>query len=78
MGYALSTTVNRPFDETLAATREALAAQGFGVLTEIDVAGTLAATFVGAWLGYLLAGKQERTRDEKLQRYLYLQIVIIF
>lgn len=41
MGYALSTTVNRPFDETLAATREALAAQGFGVLTEIDMAGTL-------------------------------------
>ena len=40
MGYALSTTVNRPFDETLAATREALAAQGFGVLTEIDMAGT--------------------------------------
>ncbi len=41
MGYALSTTVNRPFDETLAATREALAAQGFGVLTEIDMAATL-------------------------------------
>ena len=41
MGYAHSTTVNRPFDETLAATREALAAQGFGVLTEIDMAGTL-------------------------------------
>ncbi|NCD20614.1 MAG: DUF302 domain-containing protein [Actinobacteria bacterium] len=41
MGYALSTTVARPFDETLAATREALAAQGFGVLTEIDMAGTL-------------------------------------
>ena len=41
MGYTLSTTVARPFDETLAATREALAAQGFGVLTEIDMAGTL-------------------------------------
>ena len=41
MGYTLCTTVARPFDETLAATREALAAQGFGVLTEIDMAGTL-------------------------------------
>lgn len=41
MGYALTTTVARPFDETLAATREALVAQGFGVLTEIDMAGTL-------------------------------------
>ncbi len=41
MSYALRTTVTRPFDATLAATREALSAQGFGVLTEIDLAGTL-------------------------------------
>ncbi|CAL8972760.1 MAG: DUF302 domain-containing protein [Actinobacteria bacterium] len=41
MGYALSTTIDQPFDSTLAATREALAAQGFGVLTEIDMAATL-------------------------------------
>ena len=41
MSYVLSTTVNKPFDDTVTATREALAAQGFGVLTEIDMAGTL-------------------------------------
>lgn len=41
MGYALSMTVNQPFDSTLAATKEALAANGFGVLTEIDMAATL-------------------------------------
>ncbi|GAA4385543.1 DUF302 domain-containing protein [Agromyces bauzanensis] len=41
MGYALSTTVHQPFNTTLAATREALAAHGFGVLTEIDMAATL-------------------------------------
>ena len=41
MGYALSTTVNQPFAATLAATRAALAEQGFGVLTEIDLAATL-------------------------------------
>lgn len=41
MSYALNVTVNQPFDKTLSATREALAAQGFGVLTEIDLAGTL-------------------------------------
>lgn len=43
MGYALSTTVERGFDETLAATREALGEQGFGVLTEIDLKATLKA-----------------------------------
>jgi uncharacterized protein (DUF302 family) len=41
MSYALSTTIHKPFDESLAATREALGAQGFGVLTEIDMAATL-------------------------------------
>jgi uncharacterized protein (DUF302 family) len=43
MSYALTTTVKRPFEETLGATRAALADQGFGVLTEIDLAGTLKA-----------------------------------
>lgn len=41
MGYALSTTVDQPFQVTLDATRSALADQGFGVLTEIDLAATL-------------------------------------
>lgn len=41
MAYALSTTVDRPFAEVLDATRNALGDQGFGVLTEIDLAGTL-------------------------------------
>ncbi len=39
--YALSTTVARPFAETVQATRDALAENGFGVLTEIDVQATL-------------------------------------
>ena len=43
MGYALTATVPRPFEETVRATRAALADQGFGVLTEIDLAGTLKA-----------------------------------
>lgn len=41
MSYALTTTVNRPFGQVLTATREALFEQGFGVLTEIDLAATL-------------------------------------
>ena len=43
MGYALSATVSQPFPQALELTRTALADQGFGVLTEIDLAVTLKA-----------------------------------
>lgn len=43
MQYALTTTVEAPFTATLEATRDSLAGQGFGVLTEIDLAATLKA-----------------------------------
>ncbi len=43
MSYTLSTTVERPYDQTVADVREALTGQGFGVLTEIDLRATLAA-----------------------------------
>lgn len=39
--YGISTIVRLPFEHALGLTREALAAEGFGILTEIDVAGTL-------------------------------------
>ncbi len=41
--YAIAVTVHRPFGEMLATTRDALAAQGFGVLSEIDMQATLKA-----------------------------------
>ncbi len=41
--YTLSTTLPTPYAETVAAVREALADQGFGVLTEIDVRATMKA-----------------------------------
>ena len=43
MSYALTTTVPRSFADTLDATRLALTDQGFGVLTEIDMAATMKA-----------------------------------
>jgi len=43
MSYALTTTVARPFADTLAATRASLTDQGFGILTEIDIQATLKA-----------------------------------
>ena len=39
--YYFKTELNLPYDEAIAATREALAKEGFGVLTEIDVKATL-------------------------------------
>lgn len=41
MPHAISTTFHRPFAEVLESTRSALADQGFGILTEIDLAATL-------------------------------------
>jgi len=40
-GYTMTVTLDRPYDETVTAVREALNAQGFGVLTEIDVRATM-------------------------------------
>ncbi len=36
MGIALSTTVHASFDDAVGRTRQVLAEQGFGVLTEIE------------------------------------------
>lgn len=41
MTYTLTTTVAKPYAETVEAVRAALAEQGFGVLTEIDLAATM-------------------------------------
>jgi uncharacterized protein (DUF302 family) len=41
MTYGMTKSVNRPFTEVVSEVREALAAQGFGVLTEIDIKTTL-------------------------------------
>ena len=43
MDLALSTTLHTTFDDALERTREALAEQGFGILTEIDMQATLKA-----------------------------------
>jgi uncharacterized protein (DUF302 family) len=40
-GYGTTMLVRRPFEDTLVEVRAALAAEGFGVLTEIDVRATM-------------------------------------
>ena len=41
--YTMTVTLDRPYDESVTAVREALKSQGFGVLTEIDVRATIKA-----------------------------------
>ena len=39
--YTITTTLRRPYDEAVEAVRAALGEQGFGILTEIDLAAAL-------------------------------------
>jgi uncharacterized protein (DUF302 family) len=56
MGFALSTVLHTSFDDALARTREALAEQGFGVLTEIDMQATLKAKLGEDMEHYVILG----------------------
>jgi len=39
--YSIGITTGLPFEDAVSATREALASEGFGILTEIDIRSTL-------------------------------------
>ena len=56
MAYTIAVTTDTDFDATVAATREALAAEGFGVLTEIDLAKTLKEKIGAELQPYLILG----------------------
>jgi uncharacterized protein (DUF302 family) len=56
MGIALSTALHTSFDDAVSRTRKALAEQGFGVLTEIDVKATLKANLGEDMEDYLILG----------------------
>jgi uncharacterized protein (DUF302 family) len=56
MSYALSTTLHTSFEDTVERTRKALADQGFGVLTEIDMKATLKAKLGEDMEDYLILG----------------------
>ena len=43
MSYGKTVTLDTPFDQTVAAVREALAGEGFGIVSEVDIAATLKA-----------------------------------
>jgi uncharacterized protein (DUF302 family) len=56
MSIAISTSLQSTFPDAVARTREALAGQGFGVLTEIDMKATLKAKLDQDMEDYLILG----------------------
>lgn len=56
MSIALATSLEAPFEDAVARTRDALSKQGFGVLTEIDVKATLKNKLDEDMENYLILG----------------------
>ena len=56
MSYGKTITVDSPYAETVTRVREALAEQGFGVLTEIDVTATMQAKLGKQVEDYVILG----------------------
>ena len=65
MTYYFAKTVETPFQEALAAVRAALGAQGFGVLTEIDVQSTMKAKIGEDFRPYVILGACNPTMAHK-------------
>lgn len=56
MTYYFSKTIEGPFDQVVARTREALSKEGFGVISEIDVSKTLKNKIGVDFRPYLILG----------------------
>ena len=77
MNIAISTTVHTSFDDAVQRTREALAQNGFGVLTEIDMKATLKAKLGVDMENYLILGAHRAvTVDRQIGLLLPCNVVV--
>jgi len=56
MSYYFARTLEQPYEQTVAEVRAALAREGFGVLTEIDVRATMKAKIGADFRPYIILG----------------------
>lgn len=56
MTYYVSTTIDGPYEAAVTAVREALAQEGFGVITEVDIAKTMLAKLGVVFRPYVILG----------------------
>ena len=56
LDYRMSRTVDLPYEDAVERTRQELAKEGFGVLSEIDVAATLKTKLKAAFRPYVILG----------------------
>ena len=83
MSYYFAKTIESGFDQAVARTREALQAEGFGVITEIDLRQTLKAKIGVDFRPYLILGAcnprmahQALTMEDKVGTMLPCNVVV--